>query len=57
MLKALLSGILTLLSSVAAAQGFPDKPIRIIVPLPPGGSPDTIARSLGISEIAVFFRV
>jgi tripartite-type tricarboxylate transporter receptor subunit TctC len=46
MLKALLSGILALLSSVAAAQGFPEKPIRIIVPLPPGGSPDTIARSL-----------
>ena len=31
---------------VAAAQSFPDRPIRIIVPLPPGGSPDTIARVL-----------
>ena len=28
------------------AQGFPERPVRIIVPLPPGGSPDTIARSL-----------
>jgi len=46
MLKALLSGILALLSSVAAAQGFPERPIRIIVPLPPGGSPDTIARAM-----------
>ena len=33
-------------TSVAAAQGFPERPIRIIVPLPPGGSPDTIARVL-----------
>lgn len=33
-------------SFVAAAQSFPDRPIRIIVPLPPGGSPDTIARVL-----------
>src|SRR4051812_41558725 len=29
-----------------AAQGFPERPIRIIVPLPPGGSPDTLARTL-----------
>jgi tripartite-type tricarboxylate transporter receptor subunit TctC len=31
---------------VAAAQSFPERPVRIIVPLPPGGSPDTIARVL-----------
>jgi tripartite-type tricarboxylate transporter receptor subunit TctC len=37
---------LALASFVAAAQSFPDRPIRIIVPLPPGGSPDTIARVL-----------
>ena len=37
---------LALASLVAAAQGFPDRPIKIIVPLPPGGSPDTIARVL-----------
>ena len=30
----------------ALGQGFPDKPVKIIVPLPPGGSPDTIARTL-----------
>jgi tripartite-type tricarboxylate transporter receptor subunit TctC len=38
--------ILALLPLLAGAQAFPDRPIRIIVPLPPGGSPDTIARSL-----------
>jgi len=41
-----LAGLLALLSTVAAAQGFPERPVRIIVPLPPGGSPDTIARTL-----------
>jgi tripartite-type tricarboxylate transporter receptor subunit TctC len=31
---------------IALAQTFPERPIRIIVPLPPGGSPDTIARTV-----------
>ena len=34
------------LSFAALAQGFPDRALKIIVPLPPGGSPDTIARTL-----------
>jgi tripartite-type tricarboxylate transporter receptor subunit TctC len=33
-------------ASAAIAQTFPDRPVKIIVPLPPGGSPDTIARTL-----------
>src|SRR5438874_6507787 len=39
---------------VAAPQSFPDRPIRIIVPLPPGGSPDTIARVLAQGLQAVW---
>jgi tripartite-type tricarboxylate transporter receptor subunit TctC len=41
-------------SCVAAAQSFPDRPIKIIVPLPPGGSPDTIARVLSPALQAVW---
>ena len=33
-------------SLCAQAQGFPERPVRIIVPLTPGGSPDTLARVL-----------
>jgi len=37
---------LILFTSLALAQSFPERPVRIVVPLTPGGSPDTIARAL-----------
>ena len=37
---------LALLGTVANAQTYPTKPIRLIVPFPPGGSVDYVARSL-----------
>jgi tripartite-type tricarboxylate transporter receptor subunit TctC len=38
--------MLALVAGAAFGQNFPDRPVKIIVPLPPGGSPDTIARTL-----------
>ena len=38
--------ILTLAAGAAAAQSFPAKPLRVIVPQPPGGGFDTVARTL-----------
>jgi tripartite-type tricarboxylate transporter receptor subunit TctC len=46
MKKSFLAALLALGCSLALAQGFPERPVRLIVPLPPGGSPDTIARTL-----------
>jgi tripartite-type tricarboxylate transporter receptor subunit TctC len=45
-LAAMSAALAALASSPAIAQGFPDRAVKIIVPLPPGGSPDTIARTL-----------
>jgi tripartite-type tricarboxylate transporter receptor subunit TctC len=38
---------------LAAAQAYPDKPIRVIVPVPAGGTPDVVARMVapGLSTL------
>src|SRR5215213_1535799 len=36
-----------LLPSLALAQGFPTKPIRVLVPFPAGGTTDIVARLVG----------
>jgi len=38
---------LAILFAAPGARAFPEKPIRLVVPQPPGGVPDTIARVLG----------
>jgi tripartite-type tricarboxylate transporter receptor subunit TctC len=46
MLRFILGGVLAALASVGAAQGYPAKPIRFIVPFPPGGGTDLVARTV-----------
>jgi len=45
-MRFLIAGLLLCCSAFAPAQNFPERPVKIIVPLTPGGSPDTIARAL-----------
>ena len=42
--KVLAMAVTMLLPQLTAAQAYPDKPIRVIVPVPAGGTPDVVAR-------------
>lgn len=44
--RSLVMVLLAVSSGVAGAQGFPSKPIRLLVPSPPGGGTDIMARLL-----------
>jgi tripartite-type tricarboxylate transporter receptor subunit TctC len=43
-----LGAMFSLLAMPAAAQGYPNKSVRIIVPYPPGGATDVLARQLSV---------
>ena len=46
MIGLLLGAVLTIAATTTLAQTWPNKPVRIIVPYPPGGVGDTFTRSL-----------
>jgi tripartite-type tricarboxylate transporter receptor subunit TctC len=47
MLRSVTAILLAVLCGVVSAQGFPSRPLRILVPFPPGGGTDVAARALG----------
>jgi len=48
-LKSALAGIVLALAAATAGAAYPDRPIHIIVPYPPGGLTDAVARAVGKS--------
>jgi tripartite-type tricarboxylate transporter receptor subunit TctC len=46
-MKILLSLLVALFSGLSLAQAYPSKPIRLIIPFPPGGSNDVVGRAIG----------
>jgi tripartite-type tricarboxylate transporter receptor subunit TctC len=45
-MKLILGLLLGLLASVTAAQPYPSKPVRVVIPYPPGSTPDIVGRTL-----------
>jgi tripartite-type tricarboxylate transporter receptor subunit TctC len=46
-MKIVLALLFSLFSGVLLAQSYPAKPVRLIIPFPPGGSNDVVGRSIG----------
>jgi tripartite-type tricarboxylate transporter receptor subunit TctC len=46
-MKTALAFLLALFSTLTFGQAYPTKPIRLIIPFPPGGSNDVVGRAIG----------
>lgn len=54
MIRGMLAALLLLLPGLAAAQAWPDRPVRMIVPFPPSGGTEVIARLVSAHYQEVF---
>jgi tripartite-type tricarboxylate transporter receptor subunit TctC len=54
MIRLIAAFVLGLATTVCTAQGYPAKPIRMIIPYPPGGGTDFFARMLGAKLTEAF---
>ena len=47
MLRILVASVALIMTGVASAQSYPARQVRIVVPFPPGGTSDILARTIG----------